>query len=269
MIQAHTHWFLAAALAILISAAARHLRALSTSGFVAASLLGTTVVIAGGWWPGVILVVFFASSSLVSRPYRVDYAQVRGSRRNWIQVLANGWGLLIGCVLFATTSWVPWLLFGIGSICAATADTWSSEVGRTSHTPPRLITNLRVVQPGQSGAISARGTIAAILGAMLIASVTWVGVFTGALPIQMPGFLIISGLLLAGVVGGLVDSFLGATLQEQRYCDACQLLTESNPHRCGTATTHVTGITGFNNDIVNALCVLSGALLGLLSGILG
>lgn len=256
---------MAALFAAIVVAIAMRMRALSTSGAVAAVVLGTVVVGTGGWWPGVILVVFFASSSLLSRS---DDLQARGARRDWVQVLANGWGILLGCMLYAFTSWEPWLLFGIGAVAAATADTWSSEIGRISPSPPRLITNGKIVSPGTSGAISLYGSIASMGGALLIATLAAIAVRTGSMPSETTLTSVLIGITLAGIGGGMLDSVLGATVQERFWCASCEKETEANPHRCGTATQRIGGIAGFNNDVVNMLCVLTGALIGMVSGIL-
>lgn len=268
MLLPASQWILAAILAAIISAVAYYLGSLSRSGAVAAIALGTVIVGTGGWWPGVILVTFFASSSLLSRHHRSSEPQARGSRRDWVQVLANGWGMLLGCVLYGLTGWAPWLLFGIGAIAAATADTWSSEVGPTNPTLPRLITTWKFVPPGTSGAVSTRGSLASIAGAMTIGAVGAVAVAIGSLPTDSGTITVSIGISLAGIGGGFLDSILGATVQEQRWCANCEKETEANPHRCGTETRHVGGIAGFTNDVVNALCVLTGALIGVVSGIL-
>ena len=250
-------WIIAALLALLIVATAWRIRALNTSGAIAAVLLGTMVVGSSGWWPGVALVTFFATSSLLSRIGREQH-QARGARRDWVQVLANGWPVLIGGLAWAITDSDIWLLFGVGGIAAATADTWSSELGKLSTSPPRLITSWRVVSPGTSGAVSVLGTIVSFAGALLIGAIAGVAYGAAAL----------IGITVAGILGGLVDSLLGATVQERRYCDTCHKHTEANPHHCGNPTRFVGGIRFINNDIVNMACVFAGAIVGALSGIL-
>lgn len=265
MIQPLTHWFLAALLAGIVAISAHRLQKLSTSGSVAAVVLGSMIVGTGGWWPGIILVIFFATSSLLSR---TDVSQARGSRRDWVQVLANGWALLLGCVLYALSGWQPWLLFGIGAIAAATADTWSSEIGRRNPSPPRLITNGKVVAAGTSGAITLYGSLAALAGSAVIAGATSLAIGTGAFTLQSSAFTVFIGVTTAGISGAMLDSVLGATIQERRWCDNCNKATESNPHLCGAETRQFAGVSGFNNDVVNMCCVLTGALIGLVSGIL-
>lgn len=266
MVLPFSHWILAGLLAAMIVAIAFKLRSLSLSGAVAAVLLGTVIVGTGGWWCGVILVAFFFSSSLLSRssPNR----QARGSRRDWVQVLANGWGLLFGCALFAITGWQPWLGFGIGAIAAATADTWSSELGRRNPSPPRLITTGKVVEPGRSGAISLYGTVASILGAAFIALLGASFGLSNPLTEVEGSTSLFLGITIAGISGSVVDSLLGATFQEQRWCELCNKATEQNPHHCGSETRYLRGVSGFNNDVVNTLCVLAGALIGMVWSIL-
>ena len=258
-----SQWIMAAVLAIAIAALAFRLRALNPAGAVAAFALGTVVVGTGGWWTGAILVAFFVSSSLLSRFSRSGEPQARGSRRDWVQVLANGGLLLVGCILFAVTGWQPWLAFGIGSITAATADTWSSEIGRTSPTAPRHVITWKHVPAGTSGAVSNRGLLASFGGALLIALLAGLAIDWHSRDAAM-----LIGFVIAGFGGGIVDSLLGATIQEQRWCDSCNKATEANPHSCGTSTRHIGGLEGFNNDVVNLVCGFSGALVGLLWSIL-
>ena len=265
MLHLELQWISAAALAATVVAAAYRLRRLSLSGAVAAMILGTMIVGTGGWWPGIILVAFFVTSSLLSRS---DTNQARGAMRDWVQVLANGWGMLLGCLLYAATNWEPWLLFGFGAIAAASADTWSSELGRRSTSPPRLVTSGKIVTAGTSGAVSVVGTMASVAGAALVGIIAYIAMASGTLHLNRHAFVVLLGVTLAGMAGGFVDSLLGATVQERRWCDLCNKATEANPHRCGAQTRQVGGIARFNNDVVNMICVLTGALVALVSGIL-
>lgn len=260
-VQPITTWILAAACAAAITGIAWRLRSLAPSGVLAAAVMGTLIVGTGGWWPGIILVAFFVSSSGISRIRPQTDHQARGSQRDWVQVLANGWPMLIGCISFAFSTNTTWLLFGIGGIAAATADTWSSELGRRSTAPPRLITTGKVVAAGTSGAVSAAGLIASLGGASFVAILL-------AISNIEAGWSIALAIIVAGFTGGLIDSLLGATIQERRYCDSCQRATESNPHQCGAPTRIVRGVRYVNNDVVNTACGFTGAIIGAISGIL-
>ena len=70
----------------------------------------------------------------------------------------------------------------------------------------------------------------------------------------------------AGVLGSLVDSFLGATVQAMFYCGYCDKETEKHPvHICGNSTTFLRGWKWMNNDWVNGICSLAGAVTMLLA----
>ena len=131
------------------------------------------------------MLAFFVSSSLVSNK----------TTRNHRQVLANG-----GVAALAALAG-SWIAFA-GALAAATADTWASEIGRHSRTPPRLITNGTPVPTGTDGGMTLLGTAAGIAGAGLIAALSYV-----------LGQRDAPAIAVAGVVGMLVDSLLGATVQ--------------------------------------------------------
>jgi uncharacterized membrane protein len=54
----------------------------------------------------------------------------------------------------------------------------------------------------------------------------------------------------------------GASLQAQRWCASCAVATEQRIHRCGASTTVTRGIAWLDNDGVNAIATIGGALLG-------
>lgn len=253
---------LAALLAIAIAGIARKRRLLARSGAVAAVVLGTGLVTLGGWWSGLLIVAFFLSSSLLSGTSRATtIEQARGDERDAVQVAANG-AVALACALsYAMSDNALWLAALLGSIAGATSDTWSTEIGRSSTLPPRLITTLHPVPRGTSGAISAKGTAGALCGGLVIGAVGAVGVWLDLFPIPgNSGRLILIGGA-AGLAGSLFDSLLGATAQERRSCPVCGRPTESRVHSCGSVTDHVAGIPGFTNDIVNFLCVILGAVV--------
>ena len=166
------------------------MRWLTRRGAAAALAVGLATTWGFGWRGLLLLLAFFVSSSLLSKR----------TTRNERQVLANG-----GVAALAALAG-SWAAFA-GSIAAATADTWATEIGGHSLTAPRLITNGRPVPAGTDGGITLLGTAGGLAGAAFIAGLSFV---------LEPRVAIAVSVGAAGVFGMLLDSFLGATLQGAR-----------------------------------------------------
>lgn len=267
--------FIGIVLAALVSCLAYFARTLRPQGALAAFVLGTVIFGLGGFSWAILLLGFFISSSALSRLFKrhksnLDEKYAKGSTRDAAQVLANGGvaGILVTThYLFPSAEWT-WMAYA-GALAAVNADTWATELGALSRNPPRLITNGKPVEPGTSGGITLVGTLAALLGAFfiaLLAILTWVGSPLSTLRRIFSALVSIS---LAGLLGSLIDSLLGATLQTIYNCPLCNKETERHPlHLCGTPTTFKRGIRWMNNDWVNAICSLGGALGALLAALL-
>jgi uncharacterized protein (TIGR00297 family) len=235
---------------------AHRLRLLTGGGAVAAALVGAAAVNAGARWVGLLL-LFFVSASLLSRwraterELRVGSIVEKGRRRDAWQVVANG-GVFAGAAVLASVLDGPtWQAAGAGAIAAATCDTWGTEIGTILAASPRHVLTGRPVRPGTSGAVSLPGTAATALAAACVALVA------AASSWSTPALAIAAG----GIGGSVVDSLVGATLQERRWCDSCGTETEQRRHRCGTPTRHHGGIRGLDNDMVNLTGTLAGAAL--------
>jgi uncharacterized protein (TIGR00297 family) len=208
------------------------------------------------------LVAYFVASSLLSR-FRADTKESRaagrvakGGRRDAWQVLANGGVFGIAAlVTVAGAGSTTWSAAGAGALAASTADTWATELGMLARQPPRSITSWRTVPPGTSGAVSAAGLAATLAGAGFIGGLALILGWSGSVAM---------GALLGGVLGSLLDSLVGASVQERRRCPACDVATERRMHNCGTVTEHVGGFRVIDNDVVNALATLGGAAIGAL-----
>jgi len=252
---------LGAVLAALIGVLAWLKGSLSPSGVLGAILTGTLLFGLGGWLGGLALIGFFVSSSLLSKLFRRQKADVEADfaktgTRDLGQALANGGVAAVAVVAFAGTGNPAFLGAMLGALAAANADTWATELGVLSRRSPRLITTFRPVPPGTSGAISLHGTLAALGGASLIALI-------GAL-IDSHGWGAAVGIAVAGLAGSLLDSLLGATLQGIYWCPTCGKETERLVHKCGTPTRLHRGLGWMSNDLVNLLATLLGAAIGYL-----
>ncbi len=240
-------------------------RALNKSGAVGAIITGTTTVGLGGWPWGLALIFFFVSSSALSHFRAREKAHTaadkfsKGSRRDILQVAANGGlaTLLAAWAGFTRSDSLRGLLRAgyAGVLATATADTWATELGVLSKQQPRLITSGKRVAPGTSGGITLLGTGAAMLGALALGMVFWILQGCRRSLASLPIVALISGM-----VGSVVDSLLGATVQAMYYCPVCEAETERRIHRCGTVTRPLRGISWCNNDAVNLAATLAGGL---------
>ncbi len=227
---------------------------LSRSGAVGAMLTGTLHFGFGGLTWGLTLIAFFVSSTFLSRykerekePIATQYA--KGGRRDFGQTLANGGAGAVLAVCFNLHPTV-WLFAAfVGVMATVAGDTWATELGVLSRRPPRLVTTGRAVHAGTSGGITPFGTGATLVGGLAMGLVAWglaatFGSGIGAWWVALAG-------LVAGLVGSLADSLLGATVQAQ-YRDATGTIME----RAGG--TLVRGAGWMSNDIVNLLASLVG-----------
>jgi uncharacterized protein (TIGR00297 family) len=249
-----------------IGALAWRAGALSLSGGFAAAAVGGLVFGSGGLPWAVLLLTFFISSSALSRLFRKRKATLtekfsKGSRRDWVQVLANGGLGALLAVAYQLAGEPIWAFVAFaGAMAAVNADTWATELGVLSASPPRLITTGHVVERGTSGAISRMGNLAVLGGAGLI------GVAAGLVSPQSSFPALAGVIVLGGMAGALFDSLLGASLQAIYYCPTCQKQTERHPHHsCQTQTVQLRGWRWMNNDMVNFTCSVVGA--GVASGL--
>jgi uncharacterized protein (TIGR00297 family) len=248
-------------LAVVIALVAWKAGSLSISGAWAAVLTGGLIFGLGGLDWAVLLLTFFISSSILTKAFSNRKASLaekfsKGSQRDWGQVLANGGMGAVLAVGFALTPRYQWLWLAFaGAMAAVNADTWSTELGVLSETPPRLITTGQKVERGTSGGITVAGILAALGGAALIAIMA-----TLFSPGQR-GLLALVIIILGGLMGSLFDSLLGATVQAIYWCPTCNKETERHPlHTCGSPTQQIRGISWINNDVVNFACSMMGAM---------
>jgi uncharacterized protein (TIGR00297 family) len=237
------------AAAACVAAIAERRGSLSSGGAVAATLVGTLAF--GSGWPATRgLLAFFFTSTLLSHLPRNGV--LASPKRSAGQVLANG-GV-------ASAAWAVRLLGGpsqldylaIGSLTAAAADTWATEIGQRWGGAPRLITSGHPVDPGESGGVTRVGTAAAMVGALVVA-------VAGGQPRAVPA------MTTSGLLGALLDSLLGATVQARYVCRVCGAHTERSLH-CQEPASLASGFAWMTNDTVNGLATLVGGSLSMVAG---
>jgi uncharacterized protein (TIGR00297 family) len=257
-IEVMEQFYIGIGIAALVAAISYILRFLSASGSFATFLLASFIFGLGGLKWSIPIMTFFVLSSLLSKIRKRsnrevdDYFEKTGVRDH-MQVFANG-GL--GGVLVIINHSFPddiFFLMYLASLSAVCADTWATEIGTMRKAKTYNIINLKPVKQGVSGGVSLAGSIGALLGAVIIA-------VSGLYWFHENSLLYLLIVIIAGIFGSFLDSFLGATIQIQFKCNICGKITEKTKH-CSNMTTTFRGFKIITNDVVNTLAAVSGIMV--------
>ncbi|MCB9748999.1 MAG: DUF92 domain-containing protein [Myxococcales bacterium] len=250
--------------ALAIGLGAWRLGSLTGGGAVGTILVGGVVFGGLGLAGAAPLVAFFALSSALSRVSErlaqlPGEPEAKGARRDIVQVFCNG-GPATACALIAVlgdaSQGAAWYAALVGSLAAATADTWGTELGRLAHDRPRrLWPPFAEVEPGTSGGVTGVGTLGAAAGALVTTLVAWPFLARAGVG---PGAVVLVALI--GFAASLFDSVLGATLQV-RYRDPVTNTPCEWPPPGGAPLEVLSGLRWLTNDGVNLATTLLGAAL--------
>ena len=268
-------------------------KSLDGNASVLAFVVGMIVTMANGSFSAC-MIAFFLTGSLLTKwkkqekikfESQDDTGRLRGrgqlhfifhfsdKGRNWIQVFCNGAIASVTSILYlhshkmgerhitlsqdadytTTTS-----LAFISSIACCCGDTWASEIGIVLGTSPRLITTLKHVPKGTNGGVSMPGLLASAGGGLLIGVVYFISqwLLLDEVTSTTPQWLVLPLATAAGLVGSIIDSLLGATLQFSG-CD------EGGHISCspGSNIKHIAGFNVLSNNGVNLLSSLLVAIV--------
>ncbi|KZX15758.1 hypothetical protein MBCUT_12610 [Methanobrevibacter cuticularis] len=219
-------------LLFVVGAITYHRKALDLLGSLFMIFMGVIIVFSAGvsW---LLLILLFLILSLISTRWKKQYKHSLGiyeGRRTAKNVISNG---IVAFIMAAFGGYyLPFVGGFIGAVATATADTMASEIGVIQE--PRLISSMKKVAPGTDGAISVLGTAFGIVGAGLI------GFAAFLLGIIHDPLLSLRIAVISGTIGCFMDSFLGAVLERRDF---------------------------INNEHVNLLATVTGAIIGILSTI--
>jgi uncharacterized protein (TIGR00297 family) len=240
----------------LFLAIGAHRRGLLTARGAAAATVVGTVTITGGLGVALALLFFFCSSVALGRYLKPGVESVLTAEqtgpRDWLQVIAVGLVPAAAAAFYAATRDVRWAWVTLAALAFATADTWATAVGMTAPRIPRILGFGARATSGLSGAMTLRGTGAALGGALALG--LW-----GALWFRPLGAMPVILVSVAGFVTSLLDSVFGATIQARLHCAVCGQVTELRSH-CDRPSVRVRGF--LSNWGVNLVCSLLAALLG-------
>ncbi|MCB1033326.1 MAG: DUF92 domain-containing protein [Acidobacteria bacterium] len=192
-------------------------RGVNLSGFIAGFLVGTLIYTCLDWRGYLLLLTFFVLGTAATklgyqRKAAAGLAQEGGGRRGAKHALANTW-VAAASAFFALTTAHPELftLTFAAAFATKTSDTAASEIGQLWGRRTFLLTTLRPVPRGTEGAVSLEGTVAGILGSLVVAVLgAAVGLFS---------FSWIWVVVLAAFVGTTLESLVGATLEKRGLLD--------------------------------------------------
>jgi uncharacterized protein (TIGR00297 family) len=224
-------WIAVVVASLVVAMLTLRLRWLTAGGSASALAVGLLVWAGAGVQGVVLLLLFFLTSSVLTTMGRAERS--RGKGRTATQVLANG-GIAALAGILGLAGWLPAAHVVTGSLAAATADTWATEIGTRIGARTRLVTTWRTVPPGRSGGVSWPGSAVAVAGATVIGA--------GAALVFGPagGWSWLAVGTIAGVTGTIADSIVGAGIEGRvRWVD---------------------------NDVVNGVCTATGGAAGWVVG---
>lgn len=235
------------------------------TGVIAAIFVGFSVLVLGGlnWF---IVLFFFLLVAGLSTRYRYEWkmklgaAEEKGGARTWKNVIANGAVVAVLAIFYGLTGLNIFAAGYLGAVSTSMADTLATELGLLNTDEPRLLTNLHLkVKAGTSGGVSFLGEVAALFGGSFIALVAFIGGSFDGLNVSQ----VLASTMLVGFLSCNFDSLLGATIQVAYKCKVCGKMTEKKIH-CGQPTEYYKGIRFIDNNVVNFLSTLFGALIVIL-----
>lgn len=107
-------------------------------------------------------------------------------------------------------AYIPILLIGyVASLATKLSDTFASEIGKAYGKRTFLITTFKPVPPGTEGAVSLEGTLAGVVGSILMAG--------AGVGLKLMGLNAVPLVLVAAFVATNVESLLGASLQNDQH----------------------------------------------------
>ena len=186
------------------------------SALLSAALLGVLIIVFSGLSWFLLLLTFFILGGGFTR-YKYAYkesigiAQAKEGIRSYENVFSNSTAALALAVaygIFPEHS-LPIIYAYMGTVATATGDTLASEIGTTAKGKPRMITTLKLSEPGADGAVSLLGELAAIFGSAVI------GLLAYMLGVSDNLVLTVLITTAGGFFGTNMDSLLGATLQKR------------------------------------------------------
>lgn len=213
MIQLVVTILISASLATIIY----YLKMLTFTGVVASFIIGSIIGIFGSIEWLIVLIIFtliglFATKVGIKKKKEEGLQEGKHGERNYQNVVGVGLAPCILAFIFFIQNGEYDLVLNIMficTLCVAAADTVASELG-VKDKRVWMITTLKKTVPGTNGGVSVYGTVTSIFASFFTALIGWILIFQElSLLILIP--------TIAGMIGNIADSFLGATLENRGH----------------------------------------------------
>jgi len=225
-------WISATVVPVIVVSWGHSKKSLSTSGALCALVVGFCLTLAHYSF-FLCLLAFFVSSSKATK-YKADIKRKlqEGGERNWLQVLCSGgmatelallYLLDIGSadlpVDFRNQYRASWLGMAVlGAFACCNGDNLASELGTVlGGSDPVLLTTFQKVPAGTNGGVTVIGLVCSLVGGLVIGAAYWLGIVMSAASLDLAlaptQLLVILVGGLGGLLGSLLDSLIGASLQ--------------------------------------------------------
>ncbi|XP_055592587.1 transmembrane protein 19 [Uranotaenia lowii] len=275
-----SRWLFSILVPILLMLYGLKRKGVNKSGATMGLLCAVVLSVASHAFLACLATFFFSSSratkfrSHLKRKFEEDFKGGEG-RRNWAQVICNA-GMatqlallyLLDCgygekpVDFGRLYRSSWLGIGImGAFACCNGDTWASELGTVIGSgQPFLITSWKKVPRGTNGGVSLAGLLFSFLGGIVIGVSYYLAIrysvdskILSLSPNQWP-IIVFGGI--AGLLGSVVDSLIGATLQYSGMDENGKIV-----ERPGRDVKHISGVRILDNHSVNLISSIATGLL--------
>ncbi|XP_054656605.1 transmembrane protein 19 [Dunckerocampus dactyliophorus] len=271
-------WLFSILVPLVLTIRALKRRSLDRSGALGAMLVGFVLTMANFSFFSSLLVFFFTSSKLTrwggAQKKKIDAEYKEGGQRNWVQVFCNGGVPTELALLYMievgpgeipidfgrqyTASWMCLSL--LGALASSTGDTWASEVGPVlSQSRPRLITTWQEVPAGTNGGVTNVGLVASFLGGLVVGVAYFATqlLFISDLHQADPQWPLVVYAGVAGLLGSILDSFLGANMQYSGFDSSVGKVVSYE----STTTRWISGKPILDNNAVNLFSSILIALI--------
>ena len=177
-------WLTGFVLSAILAAIAYRTKSVSKSGAIGGTALASIIYWGVGPFGLIVPIAFFVQGVLATRfKYQEKaakkIAQEDEGKRGWKHALANVGAGVIAAVAVRYSGVPPlgmglaleqmcWAAAFMGTFATAAADTVSSEIGMAIGKKPIHPITFRPVAPGTEGAVSLEGTLAGIVGAIVV-----------------------------------------------------------------------------------------------------